>query len=62
MKQIFFYSIFLIVTFSITSACGGGSGTAAVQTSASDAGSSTESGLSLLPGSINSFQPLDIDE
>lgn len=61
MKQIFFYSIFLIVTFSVTSACGGGGGTLAVPLP-SDTESSTDSGLSLLPGSINSFQPLDIDD
>ena len=62
MKENFFSTLLLILIFSVASACGGGGGTAAVQASASDTGSSTESGLSLLPGSINSFQPLDIDD
>ena len=47
----------LAVSFLIS--CGGG-GSSTAASSSSSSGSSSE--LSLLPGSVSSFQPLDIDD
>ncbi len=41
---------------------GGGSSTAASSGSSSSSSSNSSSELTLLPGSVSSFQPLDIDD
>ena len=53
----------LIFTISVIISCGGGgSSVASNSNSGSSASSNPNEGLSLLPGSVNSFQPLDIDD
>ena len=55
--------IVLIFSISIFMSCGGGgSSVASNSNSGSSASSNPNEGLSLLPGSVNSFQPLDIDD
>lgn len=49
--------ILYIVLLAILISCGGGSSSVA-----SEPTSNPNEGLSLLPGSVNSFQPLDIDD
>ncbi len=54
---------FVIFICAILISCGGGGGSVASNSnSSSSASSNSNEGLSLLPGSVNSFQPLDIDD
>ena len=54
---------FITFACAILLSCGGGGGSVASNSnSSSSASSNSNEGLSLLPGSVNSFQPLDIDD
>tara|TARA_B100001115_G_C15704541_1_gene341868 strand:- start:568 stop:729 length:162 start_codon:yes stop_codon:yes gene_type:complete len=50
---------FITLTCAILISCGGGGGSSAPNPNAIP---NPNEGLSLLPGSVNSFQPLDIDD
>jgi len=52
MKHLLLFAIFILIS------CGGGSTTSPVPTP----NPTTSSELTLLPGSVSSFQPLDIDD
>jgi len=54
MKYLMAFSLFALVS------CGGGSG--AYNPPNSDIPSTSSTTSNILPGSVNSFQPLDIDE
>ena len=53
MKHLLLFSIFILIS------CGGGSTTPTPDPTPNP---TTSSELTLLPGSVNSFQPLDIDD
>ena len=53
--------ILYFVLLAILISCGGGSSSVASEPTSSS-NSNPNEGLSLLPGSVNSFQPLDIDD
>ena len=55
MRHLLLFSIFLLIS------CGGGGSSAAASPSPSPSPSSSTQ-LTLLPGSVSSFQPLDIDD